>query len=81
MITDVKNERGFNQISFSFPEIGDRSMLPRFRDALLDALETCVSYKEAKEATDAYTLYLLTRMVAELNKDIENENEEKGGKV
>lgn len=76
MITMVKNEKGSELPAISFPEIGDTSLLPCLRDALLDAVESCVSYKEAKENTNPYTLYILTRMIAELNKDIE-----KGGKV
>lgn len=73
MLTYINAFHSKKHISFAFREISDREEVHLIRDALLDALETCVSYNEAKEAVSPYTLYLLTRMIDELNFDLEDE--------
>lgn len=65
-------------MAVAFPPIYDMDTVKDLRDALMETLEICVSYPEAKEASKPYHLYLLSCMIKELNKDIE---EQKGGNV
>lgn len=64
-------------IAVAFSPICDMDAVKDLRDALMETLETCVSYPEAKEASNPYHLYLLSCMIKELTRDLETEE---GGK-
>lgn len=78
MITMVKDSKGADIVSFSFREICDKKDLITLRDTLMESLEICISFQEAKDASKPFHLYLLSCMIKELNKDIE---EQKGDNV
>lgn len=74
MLTYINAFHSKKHISFAFREISDREEVYLIRNALLDALETCVSHTESKEIINPFTLYLLVRMIDELNFDIEDKS-------
>lgn len=71
MITIVKDKEGHETVAISFSPIVGRRDLKGLRDALADILETCVMTEQAKDVSDAYSLYLLSSLVRELTNDIE----------
>lgn len=77
MIKLISNKNGENVPSFSFPSIWSVDMAATLRDAMADILHNIVSYAEPKEATNPYSLYLLTEMINELTNDIENFKKER----
>lgn len=78
MVTSVKNKDGQIVPSFSFPSIWDNAQAETLRDALIDILQNIVGYKEPKECTRPYSLFLITEMIDELTKDVDILNK-KGG--
>jgi uncharacterized membrane protein len=65
--------------AFSFPSICQVEQVEDLRDALANILQNLVSCQETKDATDAYSLYLLSEMVIELTKDVDILNKKEGG--
>lgn len=49
------------------------------RDALMEALENCISSEVGKDLSNPHHLYLLSCMIKELTKDVESSKE--GGTV
>ena len=79
MIKTFTNDKNDLIPCFSFPSIWNEDLTESLRDALSDILHNIVSYKDPKEGTDPYSLYLLTEMINELTKDVDNINKKKGG--
>ncbi len=65
--------------AFSFPSICQVEQVEDLRDALANILQNLVSCQETKDATDTYSLYLLSEMVIELTKDVDTLNKKEGG--
>lgn len=65
--------------AFSFPSIWQVEQAVDLRDALANILHNLVSCQETKDATDAYSLFLLSEMIKELTKDVDILNKKEGG--
>lgn len=79
MLTMVKDNKGRDMVSMACFPIFDMTDVKQLRDALMEILELCVSYKETKDTANPFHLYLLTNLVKGLTEDIERS--EKGGKA
>ena len=58
-------------LAVAFPPIYDMNAVKDLRDALFEVMEICVSYQDAKDASNPYHLYLLSCLIKELTKDLE----------
>lgn len=77
--TFFDDDKKFLVPAFSFPSIWQVEQAEDLRDALANILHNLVSCQETKDATDAYSLFLLSEMVIELTKDVDILNKKEGG--
>lgn len=76
MLVPVKDTEGHQMIAVAMRPISSMQEVKDLRDCIAATLEVCVSYKEAKEASNPYHLYLLSKLNQVLTEDIEKGSEE-----
>jgi hypothetical protein len=76
MIVNVKDDSGREMLAIGCPIIYEMATVKDLRNAIAAAIEICISYKEPKDVSDPYHLYLLSKLNQVLTEDIE-----KGGEV
>lgn len=59
--------------------LSSTSDLKDLLNALLDVMSTCFSSEEAKDATKAFSFWIINELISELSKDCQQS--EKGGEV
>lgn len=71
MITTAMIE-GHPRLALAVPEICDRERVADLRDGLLDILEIVLMNEESKEVVSSLSVFMVIRLVKELNKDLED---------
>lgn len=75
MLIPHMDEKDNTYLGVAFSPIHDMNAVKDLRDALMEVLEICVSHRETKDASNPYHLYLLSCLIRELTKDLEDKEE------
>lgn len=66
------NCKGKMYLALAIPGITMRSDVKELRNALLDLLDGCLADDDTKDNTPSLSMWLVLRMIVELNKDLED---------
>ena len=64
---------GQPRLALAVPEICTYERVAELRDGLLDILETCLRDEESKEAVNSLSVFMVLRMIRELNRDLDRD--------